>query len=935
MTAKTKYIVKMVGVMILILAAPALFFSSVGDTPLTLQSGEKRQIALVNEDIGVEKEEQQLAFGQEMASLLSEESAFEWTVESRSAAENGLKKNQYDAVVYIPSEFSANIMTYEEENPLKAEFRYSLQDQLNTVNRERVLREIEASTAKVNSSISTLYWSYIAQDLEGVRSNFDDILEKELEFQETIAASYVPTSQALAEDMAQQRSELENIRASLQSNEEMGSGSIESAGQFEESLGQFVENVNQYREYQLNQNELLQTLQEDNLTIVTGVMNLNDSRYEEIKTGLLERNELFTESFGLLDAQLLENNETMDELSIVRVEEVIRQKNDMIEYKMNEEEKRQDQLISSMTQLKAKLANLPEEEQELPEIPAGEPAQEADPEANPPINMAAIAEKRVQLAEVAAEVEKVNQSLSQVATAEEGQLTEAITALSNLTARIQQVEKELSSAEEQLAAAAGMQTQVAALQEQLAEAQNSRDALSEQIYSYSQFDPITGDVEQKEDHILKSDLLTSEQKEILEESFDHPISNTQSDLLINYHSELVQFQAALQTSLKDEQNYKTYEENIDSILNITSEEQALFDELSEKVPEANDQFALLKDEVSLFFENYSEDVETQQSLVEAELSAIQETAGDVMNQILTISNEAPVQAIGPSSGEAMAAGQQSITDGLARMNEAISQIGDSQSSVISYTNELQGKVQSIKTDAENLNNKWTQNIAATKLYHDDIFQLLGNSFVDGQKNSQVYSHLASPLQMNSGVAAAQSEEQKIPPVVVIVIVLISSLLIGFFSSYFEKAAILIKTSIFILLNLVVGLIISIYGLELYPLNEQSAIQWSVFTILLLIASSAIVLSAFSIGKLAGSLATVGLVVLFVIPLLTVSVPSFNYEDPMSKVYMSIQYGPDSLFTGAVFTLLGILAAAISLPFVVKKVRSSKGTQQEEETYEAS
>ena len=49
----------------------------------------------------------------------------------RGTADNGLKSNQYEAIVYIPSDFSENVMSYDEQNPEKAEFSYQVQRQGN------------------------------------------------------------------------------------------------------------------------------------------------------------------------------------------------------------------------------------------------------------------------------------------------------------------------------------------------------------------------------------------------------------------------------------------------------------------------------------------------------------------------------------------------------------------------------------------------------------------------------------------------------------------------------------------------------------------------------------------------------------------------------------------------------------------------------------
>src|SRR3954471_1814986 len=109
MTGKISYIVKMIVLMFLILATPALFFGSIGDNPLQVRENATRTIAIVNEDTGTDKEEKELDFGKEITPILEDGSEYKWEVVSRSTAENGLRNTEYDAVVYIPSNFSRNI----------------------------------------------------------------------------------------------------------------------------------------------------------------------------------------------------------------------------------------------------------------------------------------------------------------------------------------------------------------------------------------------------------------------------------------------------------------------------------------------------------------------------------------------------------------------------------------------------------------------------------------------------------------------------------------------------------------------------------------------------------------------------------------------------------------------------------------------------------
>lgn len=242
-------------------------------------------------------------------------------------------------------------------------------------------------------------------------------------------------------------------------------------------------------------------------------------------------------------------------------------------------------------------------------------------------------------------------------------------------------------------------------------------------------------------------------------------------------------------------------------------------------------------------------------------------------------------------------------------------------------------MQSVQQDADTLNSKWGSNVETTQMFRDDIYNLLGNTYVNGQKNGPVYEQLSSPLQI-SGETAAKKEESKLPPVVVLAIVLLSSLMIGYFSHYFKNAPMLVHASMFVLLNLIVGLIISIFGLNIYSMEQDRAIEWTIFTILLLTAASAIVLAGFKIGNLAGWILSVGLIAFFISPFLALTAPNINYEDPMSKVYMSIQYDSQTLFIPAILILLGIIAFLAIIPFAVRSIKDLRTKRDEDQAYEA-
>lgn len=238
----------------------------------------------------------------------------------------------------------------------------------------------------------------------------------------------------------------------------------------------------------------------------------------------------------------------------------------------------------------------------------------------------------------------------------------------------------------------------------------------------------------------------------------------------------------------------------------------------------------------------------------------------------------------------------------------------------------------MNADTYVLSTKWNENVGTTKLYRDDIHAILNGSFVDGQKNGQIYEHLSTPLATSSLDSNVQ-QENKMPPVIVLVIVLISGLMIGYFCYYFKQDNILVRLALFGLLNVIVGLIISVYGLDIYALNEQRAIEWTIFTIVLLTTLSALIFAGFSINNLVGWFVTILTIVFFIIPVLTLIATNINYEDPISKVYLSIQYGTDSLLVPALIVLAIIIIFTVAIPVLVNRLKKESVSLDDEPSME--
>lgn len=928
MTAQKKLMLKIVIVMILIVGAPVLYFMAIGENPFFDSSNGTKKVAVVNEDTGSKKEESSLEFGKEVASILSTDSEYEWSVVSRSAAEKGLTDREYDAVVYIPSNFSANIMTYEEQQPVKAEFKYTVAGELNAANREKVLREIDNATARVNGKIATLYWSYVSQDLEKVRNEFDTILQKEMEFLNTIANFYRPNLASVVGDIESQKSLLDNLAATVK--ETPIEGNIENAGEFEGQLAQFVTYVDAYREYHGTQPQLLQPLQSANTASIVALKSEHDPRYVEVKSYLMEQNEKFNSDVQKLENQLAKNKDNVRNLS----DEVVIQRNEIISLlKQVEGEllvQYENQVIGLKNQLDAS-------------TPAADPTTQAKNGSGKVTNntnnfiassnITALDSEREKLLGLIQNMNSLKQEVGATAV-NSGETTPEAAVDANATAAVNEKLTQISSQMTAIEAnIQHIQQQEKQLQEQFVQSQSElvKETVVEKTPTFENATAVIEEIKRKEAEIMALPMMNNGKKERLKNVFSKSIGSNSTTKLMEYYGALAQYEAVVQTNLSEESNFKEISSHVNTILGINDRGTTILDELQMDVPASQNQLANLEKGVNSFFLTYMEKVDADYEAISAQLDAI-ETSADSMQQSLDafIAGSEEVSTP-PADGSSLVTNQQSISQNLAAMSNAMNSIMANQDNIISVTNDLESKAKNVNADTEELNYKWNENVMTTEKYRNAIHDVLNNAFIDGQRNGHIYSHLSTPLAAKSLNSSVQ--ENKLPPVIVLVIVLISGLLIGYFCYYLKNNKRSVRIALFALLNLIVGLIISMYGMDIYSLNETSSIEWTIFTILLLTAVSTIIFAGFSVGPLIGWFVTIAVIVFFVTPMLTLLASNIDYEDPMSKVYLSIQYGPESLIIPSSIVLAVLIGICAIVPLIIGKIKNRKIEQDEETIYD--
>ncbi len=919
-----KYRIKMLLAVAIILVFPQLFMNFLGENPMEVKANGTRSIAIVNEDLGSEEEENQLQLGREVPAILKDGSDYKYTVISRSAADSGLKNKKYDAVVYIPSNFTSNVMTYDEKQPTKADFQYTVQSQLTAVNKEKILRELDYAGNRLNKQMTSLYWNYVSQDMKKVRTEFDRILEKEIEFQTTMISFYQPSSGELAGELQRQKDMLVQLQSSMKQADDSSAQGSNNLKQFEQNLTSFVTYVEQYKNYQSEQQLLLGEAQQTNLQSIQAGKESLVNKQAETNQYFREQGDYFVSSMNSMNDLLEGNNQSIASLNDERMKQVERQITDM-------KVLHNDLLDAFILQQKqSTLATLEEKiKATRGQVGGGNPGgggQPGTPGTPGQPNPTDFTEELGELQSISQKTSEIIEMLKLVPDPKPENVDKAIIELTNLNNRVIAVKGKIESKSNQSGWKQEYDKLKVAYDQLLYNYQNviNTSTLNDEFFNlYKQ-------INKKEQEIL--DLNDS-----LAGLFSTPLTINSFDGTLAYYALLSEYHTTLVGAENDNKETvlanEDFNKRVEQTLGVNGEEQEKWDAVNGSFPTTQEEMEGLGNSFSQFKENYQLTLEDQQQALMSDIGSIEESANTVLVKLQEMQMSEPEQA---GEGSLLVTNQQSISQEISMIDTLMDSLSERQTSVVNYTGDLQTKVSSVQNDASVLNEKWTTNVESTKLVRDDVFDVLGNTYLDGQSNGYVYDYLANPLKVSGDNPQVDSQAVKaVPPVAILIVILISSLLIGYFSYYFSPLPFLVKNSVFGLLNLIVGLVISLFGLEIYSLSNTNSIQFSVFTILLLTAASTLVRSAFNVGQFIGWIASVGLILFFVSPLLALAAPNFQYEDPMSAVYLSIQYGADNDYLIGCFFLVGLIVVLSLIPYAVqlwKKPSKKTNTDQAHEAY---
>lgn len=964
MTEQQKSSIKIISTMILILVLPVLFFHLIGDDPAKQNKNATRNIAVVNEDMGASESENTARFGQDVVAALSERPDYTWTVVNRSAAENGLKNRKYDAVLYIPSDFSKNVLSYDKDHPEKASIQFSIQDQLNAVNKEKVQRELENAQKKMNEQMSTLYWSFVSQEIGNVREEFEHIVGKEVEFQNTMYNFYKPNSNKLSDAVQQQKKQIEELKNAMADSQKQYKDGLSTTEEAKNQLKDFVKVVDQYQQYQDKQKDLLIKAQSTNQKqIQQGLKQLADIQNQNARSFSDQMGGLKTDINGV-QSQLKTTDSAIQSVQRSREEAIPDQSKGLAKLVQDSQEKLiktyeeryldyyKNKIIVLQNKLDTKrqeLINAPKQ----PEDDNDDGPSNQDNEKPEEIGIN-LDEETNELSQISTEMNELADQLADPETPpvvdgndgktgddpaqpDTGSTNSSKDDLKALATRLDEVKKKIQ--EKAAAHNDELKDKVSQINEELKDLSDKIDKLEKKFLQLQdRYNVIPNEIKNQESSILSkvkelkqenSPIANAFNIKIFDQEFETNTRNTKK--LMEYSNQLSQLEMMLSDLYEPTNNsslYDTKGEEIQSILSIKKEETENWDKLKNQMLTSNDDVSTFIDEMQKFSDGYAEYITTQQASMEQELQTISESADNVAEQMADQGDAVYTADLAGSS--IVVSAQDSIGQEVLRLSENMSSLTDRQKGVADYTNNIEESVTTVQEKADTLNENWSKNVDSTKLVQQDLKGILGNTLSDQGNSNYVYNHLANPLKISGDVP--EEKTQTVPPVVILVIVMISSLLIGFFSSYYASAPMLVKGALFGILNLLVGLMISLFGLNIYKLADDQAIQWSIFTILLLVACSAFIRTAFLFGSIAGWMAATALIFFFVAPLIDLVMPNFHFTNPVTDVYLSIQYGNGDIF-GMGVTGLVILTVLFMVVPLVKKLWKDK-TEERDVTHEA-
>jgi type VII secretion EsaA-like protein len=136
----------------------------------------KPTIALVNEDRDGAFNETTYNFGKVFVNRVSHDNKYNWQVISRPVADRAYDEGSVQAVIYLPQNFTQNILTLQAINPQKAQVDYKVLTSQSELNNQMLQNKIVDVLYDFNTSIVKMYYGSVAANVADAQTNMNHVV---------------------------------------------------------------------------------------------------------------------------------------------------------------------------------------------------------------------------------------------------------------------------------------------------------------------------------------------------------------------------------------------------------------------------------------------------------------------------------------------------------------------------------------------------------------------------------------------------------------------------------------------------------------------------------------------------------------------------------------------------------------------------------------
>lgn len=924
-------------------------------------------IALVNEDQGADFNGQKLDLGNQIVPLFSDQDNYQWETVDRSVADSGLSQGSYQAVFYIPSNFTKNILTFENQKPSTAIISYRADPKLTAADAAKVQTEFEKVRGTLNQQFSKIYWRFISDRINYINGNFAGVLQKEQQYLQAMSDFYKPSSLNMAQIFNTQLDEINQLLAETGQAEKTTAGKQLTLTDTKAQISRQLDALNTFNDQLKKQIQTMDQTRMENEKLVTDAStktqtSLNDmlAQYQQGVSGL------GNQTAGAGDLSLTPELTQLDQLNSYFTDGT-----QLFNNFQNLGQDNEDQITAVFNGTKTYTQNI--------------------------YRQIALDTFR----------QVTNNLAGQILSNGENKLSDAKTALEQTG--VSSGSGTGSSAGDSTGAGTGSPTNGSTGNGTGSSAGDSTGTGSPTGGSAgngtgSSTDNPSNNDQAAYDKVVKA--ITDLQTEITKNTTYASIPDFSSitatingidfsggttyseDNLLNYYKTLsavadgmdiyVQLNGSDMQSAFDNNTTSDAINTDEKVQNDLTNLNVQYDN-AKKLGQALDSNASAvngtvsglntdlgqlnnatgsitgsiksKDGVIQNFYSVTQqqkaDLQTAENVLANNMVNTQQLTADIIKPLQTSNPDISIADTG--SGIAVTL-QDNNFDQLNMIDQGIQNISDNETLILKDSKDVQSMVNGVQGSAGRLSNSWGQNVTATAELKNAVAQTLGNTGEPGNRNQNVYQQLSSPVGL-AGLAAgnvnnvspgpvqqsaaADSSTPASPvqqPFLTLLAVLIASILTGYFSYHYRSLGKMTNGLITTLLALISSAAIIYYGAVQYGLTGAATIMWSVFTFGLIALMSAWIGEAYRLSEIAGVLLTSALVVFFTLPLLKNSMDDFAFQNPAADVYLSIANSQ-----GYLPFLKGILAialltvpvfAVIGTRAIIRHVREEKAHETE-------